>query len=93
VTERRVVRQAAVSTCDDTTLRSRSLLVDSHQRRANKECLTIAAAFAKKIGAKAKKFLHPLPNALMSRSPNFARACGRVPVGGHPDKRPDSRPE
>ncbi|BBF93716.1 hypothetical protein BLTE_24010 [Blastochloris tepida] len=24
--------------------------------------------------------------------PNFARACGRVPVGGHPDKRPDSRP-
>ena len=32
-------------------------------------------------------------NAIMSRSPNFARACGRVPVGGHPDKRPDSRPE
>jgi hypothetical protein len=29
----------------------------------------------------------------MSRPPNFARACGRVPVGGHPDKRPDSRPE
>ena len=25
--------------------------------------------------------------------PNFARACGRVPVGGHPDKRPDSRPK
>jgi len=25
--------------------------------------------------------------------PNFARACGRVSVGGHPDKRPDSRPE
>ncbi len=24
--------------------------------------------------------------------PNFARACGRVSVGGHPDKRPDSRP-
>src|SRR5918912_3884629 len=23
--------------------------------------------------------------------PNFARACGRVLVGGHPDKRPDSR--
>jgi hypothetical protein len=23
----------------------------------------------------------------------FARACGYVPVGGHPDKRPDSRPE
>ena len=29
----------------------------------------------------------------MCRPPNFARACGRVPVGGHPDKRPDSRPE
>src|SRR5581483_9978821 len=25
--------------------------------------------------------------------PYFARACGRVSVGGHPDKRPDSRPE
>src|SRR5580698_7436076 len=25
--------------------------------------------------------------------PNFARACGRVSIGGHPDKRPDSRPE
>ena len=23
----------------------------------------------------------------------FARACGRVSVGGHPDKRPDSRLE
>jgi hypothetical protein len=23
--------------------------------------------------------------------PKFARACGRVSVGGHPDKRPDSR--
>src|SRR2546426_4973262 len=23
--------------------------------------------------------------------PNFARACGRVSIGGHPDKRPDSR--
>jgi hypothetical protein len=25
------------------------------------------------------------------RSPNFARACGCVPVGGSPDKRPESR--
>jgi hypothetical protein len=40
-----------------------------------------------------KKCLHRCAIALMSRSPNFARACGRVPVGGHPDKRPDSRPE
>jgi hypothetical protein len=53
----------------------------------------IAAAFAKKISAKAKKLLHRCANALMSRPPNFARACGRVSVGGHPDKRPDSRPE
>jgi len=29
--------------------------------------------------------------APICRSPNFARACGRVSVGGHPDKRPDSR--
>ena len=30
---------------------------------------------------------------LLASPPNFARACGRVSVGGHPDKRPDSRPE
>ena len=29
---------------------------------------------------------------LIAPLPNFARACGRVSVGGHPDKRPDSRP-
>ena len=29
---------------------------------------------------------------LSNSSPNYARACGRVLVGGHPDKRPDSRP-
>ena len=28
---------------------------------------------------------------LFRELPNFARACGRVSVGGHPDKRPDSR--
>jgi hypothetical protein len=27
------------------------------------------------------------------RLTQFARACGRVPIGGHPDKRPDSRQE
>jgi hypothetical protein len=32
-------------------------------------------------------------SSLICPLPNFARACGRVPVGGHPDKRPDSRPE
>lgn len=30
---------------------------------------------------------------LLAELPNFARACGRVSVGGHPDKRPDSRPD
>jgi hypothetical protein len=30
-------------------------------------------------------------DAIMCRSPNFARACGRVSIGRHPDKRPDSR--
>jgi len=30
---------------------------------------------------------------LFADLPKFARACGRVSVGGHPDKRPDSRPE
>ena len=27
----------------------------------------------------------------MCRTPKFARACGRVSIGRHPDKRPDSR--
>jgi hypothetical protein len=30
-------------------------------------------------------------NRLFYLLPNFARACGRVSIGGHPDKRPDSR--
>ena len=30
-------------------------------------------------------------NTLCRALPNFARACGRVSVGRHPDKRPDSR--
>src|ERR1043166_9557072 len=30
-------------------------------------------------------------SVLLEDSPYFARACGRVSVGGHPDKRPDSR--
>src|ERR1700760_2264678 len=38
-------------------------------------------------------FLRGIRNPLISRLPNFARACGRVSVGGHPDKRPDSRQE
>ena len=29
--------------------------------------------------------------ALCNACPIFARACGRVSIGGHPDKRPDSR--
>ena len=36
-------------------------------------------------------FLQYLPIATMCRSPKFARACGRVSIGRHPDKRPDSR--
>jgi hypothetical protein len=30
-------------------------------------------------------------SSLIESLPNFARACGRVSIGGHPDKRPDSR--
>jgi hypothetical protein len=55
--------------------------------------VTMAARAREKIRRTAKKLLHREFNALNSRLPNFARACGRVPVGGHPDKRPDSRPE
>ena len=44
-------------------------------------------------GRPAKKLLECDGRAALSTpSPNFARACGRVLVGGHPDKRPDSRP-
>src|SRR6202023_3497854 len=46
-----------------------------------KKTLALAAEFP------CKSSLQPLSRAL----PNFARACGRVSVGGHPDKRPDSR--
>jgi hypothetical protein len=33
-----------------------------------------------------------IESPLCTALPYFARACGRVPVGGHPGKRPDSRP-
>jgi hypothetical protein len=62
-------------------------------KRDDNARVTISTLLREKFRAKAKKLLHRLLNALMSRPPNFARACGRVPVGGHPDKRPDSRPE
>jgi hypothetical protein len=39
------------------------------------------------------KHLREFWKSPISDSPNFARACGRVSIGGHPDKRPDSRPE
>jgi hypothetical protein len=64
-----------------------------HDHRSGKARVTISNRAREKIFAKAKKLLHRVFNALMSPPPNFARACGRVPVGGHPDKRPDSRPE
>jgi hypothetical protein len=37
-----------------------------------------------------KKLEAGVPHPYMGLT-QFARACGRVPVGGHPDKRPDSR--
>jgi hypothetical protein len=40
-----------------------------------------------------KNSCNALALRLCAQLPNFARACGRVSVGGHPDKRPDSRPE
>jgi hypothetical protein len=44
-----------------------------------------------KFVAHLKKMLRGGFKTLISRLPNFARACGRVSVGGYPDKRPDSR--
>jgi hypothetical protein len=38
-----------------------------------------------------QKLLRQRAEWIISELPNFARACGRVSVGGHPDKRPDSR--
>ena len=43
--------------------------------------------------ARRAKLLHGILKSLICNLPNFARACGRVSIGGHPDKRPDSRPE
>ena len=43
--------------------------------------------------ARGAKLLHGFWKSLICNLPNFARACGRVSIGGHPDKRPDSRPE
>lgn len=40
-----------------------------------------------------KNTCYPRRTELSADLPNFARACGRVSVGGHPDKRPDSRPK
>ncbi len=40
-----------------------------------------------------RKRLAPGCESVITPLPNFARACGCVPVGGHPDKRPDSRPK
>jgi hypothetical protein len=44
-------------------------------------------------GGNRAKLLRAFPKSPISELPNFARACGRVSVGGHPDKRPDSRPD
>ena len=50
----------------------------------------VAATF---FCAEPKNLLQSMTAAISCASPKFARACGRVSVGGHPDKRPDSRPE
>ena len=72
--------------------RGRCVALLSAARQHNAR-LTISDRAREKNCRADKKLLHRSANTLMSRSPNFARACGRVPVGGHPDKRPDSRPE
>ena len=55
----------------------------SHARRAR-------AKFALTF-VKTKKLARRSGIDYFEPSPNFARACGRVSIGGHPDKRPDSR--
>ena len=45
----------------------------------------------KEIAPACRILLQSRFDAIMCRSPNFARACGRVSIGRHPDKRPDSR--
>jgi hypothetical protein len=68
-------------------------IMAARRARPRNSRLTISGRADEKIHRPRKKLLHRPANATMCRSPNFARACGRVPVGGHPDKRPDSRPE
>ena len=63
------------------------------RRRLN--CRLCAAVRERRLSGqpfvKTKTLAHARRNGLLAKSPNFARACGRVSVGGHPDKRPDSR--
>ncbi|MBN9603930.1 MAG: hypothetical protein J0G33_13490 [Afipia felis] len=49
------------------------------------------AVIVEKTIARLKKALRASAKTHISPLPNFARACGRVSVGGYPDKRPDSR--
>ncbi len=51
----------------------------------------LCEGFPKKIPLGAKKILRRGPECIFSPLPNFARACGRVSVGGDPDKRPVNR--
>src|ERR1700752_529978 len=48
-------------------------------------------AVTKKFAHGRRFFLQCRFDPIMCRSPKFARACGRVSIGRHPDKRPDSR--
>ncbi len=65
----------------------------SHTARGVKAASAARARAAppEKICGACRIFLQCVCDTLMCRSPKFARACGRVSIGRHPDKRPDSR--
>ena len=65
----------------------------SHTARGVKAASTARAraTLPEKFRGACRIFLQCVCDTPMCRSPKFARACGRVSIGRHPDKRPDSR--
>ena len=61
-----------------------------HQKEMRARPAALPASCKKSGPGRQKKLEARGPHPYMGLT-QFARACGRVPVGGHPDKRPDSR--
>ena len=67
------------------------LSASSRERHASAATRTSRRVHSRRTAGEEFNCLRVARHRLFARLPNFARACGRVSVGGHPDKRPDSR--